>query len=205
MTAPAPITVLTVSIPGREDLLAENLRSVYAQTVPVARQLILAHVATDDGMPQIQYARAKNRLLRSVNTKWVAILNDDDLWLPHHVETILPHLDGADVVYTFDKGRTRPRVNANGWDKATIGRYLEQRNMVDANCAIRCAALIEAGCFPTDWAGGDPKRGGHFKDSPAAWEDWALWIRMNELGARFRCVPVETWWYRTNSPQQICG
>jgi hypothetical protein len=50
-----------------------------------------------------------------VQTPWVAVLNDDDSWLPHHVETVLPHLHDADVVYTYDASGSKPRVDCNDW------------------------------------------------------------------------------------------
>ena len=184
----APITVLTVTIPGREQSLARTIASVNAQTVPVFRQLVCSHPVTRDP-PMVQYVTAKNSLLPAVVTDWVAVLNDDDTWLPHHVRTMLPHLDGADVVYSWDAGRTRPRENCNEWDQREIAETLDKYNFIDGNCLIRRSTLIEAGGFPADFVEGG------YEGSVADFEDWELWRRLNLAGAVFRCVPVETWRY----------
>lgn len=199
----APITVLTVSIPGREDLLSRQVSSIYAQTVPVDRQLICAHLATTTIQPQVQYSSAKNDLLESVRTEFVSVLNDDDVWFHHHVETIFPYMGDADVVYTWDIGGSRPRVNMNEWDHDRIVGQMEEGNVVDGNCLIRASMLREVGGFPVDWVGPGPRDGGHYRDSHANFEDWELWRRMLRLGAQFRCVPIETYRYSVDTPGRI--
>lgn len=201
----APITVLTVTIPGREQLLAENLASVYAQTVPVQRQLICAHLATTTEQPMVQYSRAKNEMLAAVDTDWIAVLNDDDVWLSHHVETVAPYLDEADVISTWEASGSKPRVDYSDWSQEQLVAHFDETNELDGNCLIRLSLLESVGGFPTDWEGPGPHDGGHYKDSLARWEDWALFQRLAPIGARFRCVPVETWRYGKNTPGQICG
>lgn len=202
---PAPITVLTVTIPGREQLLAEQVASIYAQTVPVARQLICAHLPTTTEQPMVQYSRAKNDMLLSVQTPWVAVLNDDDTWLPNHVETVLPHLSGADVLYTWEATGAKPRVDYTDWSREELVAHFDETNELDGNCLIRLSLLEQVGGFPTDWEGPGPHDGGHYAHTNARWEDWALWQRLVRADATFRCVPVETWCYGKGTPGQICG
>lgn len=199
----APITVLTVTIPGREQLLAENLTSVNAQTIPVTAQLVYSHPIGDQEA-QIEYARAKNSLLSAVTTPWVAILNDDDSWLSHHIETVLPHLGNADVVYSWDADGHKPRENCNDWTTEALRETFAHTNFVDGNCLIRRSALQAVGGFPTDWEGPGPWDGGHYEASIARFEDWRLWQLLIVQRARFRCVPVATWIYG-KTPGQICG
>ena len=189
MAKPAPITVLTATVPDREEMLGNTIRSVRAQTVPVAAHLIHSHDRAGFGMTQ--YATAKNSLLRAVDTPWVAVLNDDDIWLEHHVETIRPYLAHADVVYSWDAGRTRPRVDCTDWPREKIVQHLNEFNIIDGNCLIRTRLLVKAGGFPVDW----DTDAGRYTGSPAYYEDWELWRRLVPLGARFVCVPVETWHY----------
>ena len=195
----APITVLTTTIPGRERMLVENMESVYRQSVPVARQIIDAHHPDETlGEPMVQYSKAKNRMLPGVKTQWVAVLNDDDFWLPNHVEQIAPHLKDADVIYTFESGNTRPRVNINEWTREQLIRQITFGNIIDGNSAIRTSLLRKVGGFPTDWVGRyPPGQGGHYRDSPAIFEDQELWLKLLAAGARFRCVPEITYHYRT--------
>jgi hypothetical protein len=201
----APVTVLTVTIPGRETaMLGENIASVYAQTLPVTRQLICAHLCTD-GPAMVQYVQAKNLLLRAVQTEWVAVLNDDDYWLPQHVELLMGEARAADVIYSWETGRTRPRIdaNVNDWPRERLTRQLEEANLIDGNAMIRTRMLRRVGGFPADWVGDTPHNGGHYQDSPARFEDHELWRRIHAAGGQFRCVPVETWHYRTGHPDRI--
>jgi hypothetical protein len=189
----APITVLTCTIPGREQLLAENIASVHAQSIPVACQLIHSHVDDPAVQPMVQYAAAKNALLPAVQTPWVAVLNDDDSWLPHHIETVQGELADVDVLYTWDASGSKPRVDCNGWSRGKLAETFAETNFLDGNCLIRLSLLEQAGGFPTDWAGPGPWEGGHYEGTNARFEDWALWQRLASIGARFRCAPVETW------------
>jgi hypothetical protein len=196
------LTVLTVTIPGREALLAENIASVYAQAIPV-RQLICAHKSA--GEPMVQYSAAKNDMLRAVTTDWVAVLNDDDYWLPNHLEAIAPELEHADVVYTWEASGNKPRENCNEWSRERLRATWETTNFLDGNCAFRTDLLRRVGGFPVNWTGPGPWAGGHYEGSPARFEDWELFRRLCPLGAKFRCVPEETWVYRVGTPGQICG
>jgi hypothetical protein len=184
--------------------LAENIASVRAQTQPVECHLICGHPITAEE-PQMQYVAAKNQLLSAVRTPWVATLNDDDVWLPDHVETVLPHLEDGDVVYTWDAGGSRPRHDYTGWTQEQLVEHFDETNLLDGNCLIRVSLLRGVGGFPVEWTGSGPWAGGHFIDSPARFEDWELWRRLARVGARFLCVPKETWQYGLGSPGQICG
>lgn len=196
----APITVITVSIPSRRELLQQNIASVYEQTVSVERQLICTHASTTDrDYRQIQYSTAKNDLLAQVTTPWVAVLNDDDYWQPHHVETILSHLDNADIVYTWEANNHKPREDCNSYSQQQLIEIFDRTNFLDANCAIRTSKLREVGGFPVDLVNG------RYGNGPARWEDWQLWRLMARADARFHCVPEPTWCYGLGTPEQICG
>jgi len=169
--------------------------------VPVERQLICSHLPATTQPPMAQYSAAKNDMLRSVDTEWMAVLNDDDNWLPHHVETILPHLDGADLVYTWEANNRKPRVDLSDYSAEQLTELFDRTNVLDGNLAIRTSVLRDVGGFPVDLGAN-----GYYTNSPARYEDWELWRRMVRAGhTRFRCVPVETWEYEIGTPGQICG
>lgn len=203
----APITVITVTIPGREHLLAETIQSVYAQSIPVTSHLICAHDITDEA-PMIQYVRAKNSLLPAISTPWVAVLNDDDIWFSNHVATVLPYLNSMwnDVVYSWDAGGTRPRINVTSWPHQRLLDQMVEGNIIDGNALIRMSVLRQIGGFPSEWVGGSHTDGGHYRDSSSIFEDQEMWIRMlKKTKAQFRAVPVETWRYRVDTPDRIGG
>lgn len=91
-----PVTVITPTIPPRAELLGRAMRSVVGQTLKPLTHLVLPDVHRY-GAPKML-----DICLRTAQTEWVAILADDDEFLPHHLETLWNLLDesGADVAYS---------------------------------------------------------------------------------------------------------
>jgi len=78
----ADITVVIATIPPRAALLARALASVAAQTLqPKAIVVEYDHGRTGA-------AATKNRAIWKADTEWVAPLDDDDLFLPDHLEQL---------------------------------------------------------------------------------------------------------------------
>lgn len=165
------ITVVTPTVPGREDLLTECRASV--------ARLGLPHLV---GLDEYREGPAvvRNRLLERVDTEWVLFLDDDDLLLPHYVSTVQRHLADADVVYTnwYLTGAVDPQP---------LDRFdpdlLQQRNFIPVTACVRTSALRAVGGFPVD----------------ARYEDHALWLALLDAGYRFEHVPVVAWRYRRRS------
>lgn len=94
---PGSITVVIPSIPPRVGLLERALRSALAQTrQPDALSVHVDHERY--GAPT-----TRNRALAAARTEWVAFLDDDDEFMPHHLEALLGHAEttGADYVYSW--------------------------------------------------------------------------------------------------------
>lgn len=199
----APITVITPTIPGRSVLLTECVDSVYAQTTEVEAHLVLAQSCTE-GLPSpVHCAQMQNTLLNVVNTEWTMRLADDDLLLPHHVETLLPYLELADVVYSWDESGNRPRWNANVLSQQALVAAFRKTSWIDGSAvAIRTSWLRKIGGWPSQYEGTPPFHG-HFKGMKATCEDWAAFYLLAEAGARFLCVPEETWVYRAGAWPRI--
>lgn len=167
----ATVTAVIPSLPERHALLGEAVKSVAGQTRPPERIIVELD-------PEHTGAVAtRNRALRQAATTWVAFLDDDDLWYPHHLETLLAASDQSDVVYTYCdvEGREDDFVHNQPWQP----RLLSHGNYIPVTTLVRLDLLESVGYFP---------------DHPL--EDWQLWITLRDLGARFRCVPEVTWLYR---------
>lgn len=101
---PTPsVAVITAAHPARarNGLLGQAMRSVYGQT----RQPEAIHVAMDtdrEGAPA-----TRQRALMSAKTDVVAFLDSDDMFMPHHLEVTMRHMEetGADFVYSWFKVR----------------------------------------------------------------------------------------------------
>lgn len=186
------VTVITPTIPGREAFLAECRESVMAQNwFPYAHLVRLDDPGVRDRAGKEDHmVEQHNALLYRVETEWLAVLHDDDTYLEHHIETILPALDDADVVYSYSTTEQVSRVDVSDWPQGQLVAALEASNIIPACAAIRTDLMREVG-------------GWQHQERPL-YSDWSNWLRLAKAGARFQCVPVETWGYRFHDGQ-TCG
>jgi hypothetical protein len=188
------VTVTTASIPGREHLLAQAIASVGAQTVLPMAHLIRVQHPPGGKLSPWHLAHQRNRLLAGVQTEYTAILDDDDLYLPHHFETIRSELrGGVDVIYTFARVGCVAFEDVTGWSTERLLQRLRLGNCISSNSAIRTAAVREVGGWGEEHFDHDAR----LFSTGATWDDWDLWLRLAAAGAKFVCVPVQTWDYRS--------
>ena len=193
------ITVLTATLGRRPGMLMEAVESVRAQT-----RRDWEHVVVDDGsfsVPEIEGVRvlhvthrglgpARNAGLAEARGDAVALLDDDDVWLPHHLETTAGALEehGADVAYAdcHEVGRRDGySIDVRPFD----GELLQTDNFICVPATVvRTESLRAAGGFPA-----------------GELEDWELWKRMHARGMRFVFVPRKTVLYRFHDDNLTYG
>lgn len=174
------VSVITAALPSRVDQLAEACASVRAQTYPAIEHLI----RFDYDRRGSAYTR--NALLAAVNGDYVAVLDDDDILYRNHLRELVGRAEAtdADVVYSYCEVEGRPGWNpSRPFDAAA----LRAGNYIPITALIRSTLLDDLGGWPES------------ADSPGGFEDWALWLKALDAGARFECVPVVTWCYRLHS------
>jgi glycosyltransferase involved in cell wall biosynthesis len=164
--------VLTPTLPERRSLLEECEASVRAQTVPCVHLVGVDAAREGPGV-------VRNRLAEGTDADWLLPLDDDDLLDPDYLETLLPHLADADVVY--------PWCRVEGKDDWTPNRLFRADPLLSFNY-IPVTALVRAEL----WA-----EVGGWRDEPV--EDWRFWQRCLGAGARFKCVDEVLWSYRINA------
>ena len=166
------ISVITPSLPSRSTYLAECIASVTAQTVKPREHL----VAVDH--QRLGPSAMRNALLAGVAGEWVAVLDDDDLLLPNHLE-VLSGAEG-DVIYTYCE------VSGKDWNpnRDFDADELRQRSYIPATALIRTSLLREL----KGWR--EPS------ECPSGFEDWDLYLRALDAQAKFTCIPEVTWRYR---------
>jgi hypothetical protein len=191
------IAVLTPSLPGRDDMLAEAMESVRRQTL---RPSVHA-IGIDYDLVGI--GKMLNMLAASTEAEWLARLDDDDLFLPNHLEVLASAAGEADVVYTWCEVRARPANGAsppvpavlgpNGWipNQDFDADLLRARNYIPATTLIRRSLWRELdGWRLPGWGVAETP------NEPEYAEDWEFWLRALDAGARFVCIPEVTWVYR---------
>ena len=170
------ITVVIPTIPGREELLARALASVEAQLAPPAR-VIVELDSTRTGA-----AATRNRALATVDTEWVAFLDDDDMLEPQHLRACQRYawFSGADVVYPGYGTVDNDPVNCFGLPFNPV--LLRQRNYIPVTTLCRTDRVMAVGGFqPHPDEHGDPC------------EDWGLWLALLDAGAKFSHLAQRTW------------
>lgn len=162
------LTLVTVTHPRRRDFLSGMVASVAGQTVlPAAHLMVWDH---GDG-----FEATVNRAVGMVETDYYCLLDDDDLLLPDHVETLTANLT-ADIVWTWT------RVEGRDWNPNSgfVPGLLQNVNYIPSNHAFRTGLFRELGGYR----------------QVAGWADHDLLKRAESSGATFLNVPKVTWVYR---------
>lgn len=170
------IAIITPTIEGREELLAEAAVSVDQQTVGVTHHIIMDICGSGP-------AELRNLVLERVESDWVAFLDDDDLLDPDHIETLAGAINDqdADLAFSWYRSQGAPETErVHEWDDYALGVMLSGRNLIPVTVLARRQAILDAGGF-------------NYEDR---YEDHQLWLRMLRNGCRFAVVPRETWTYR---------
>lgn len=179
----ARVTAVIPTIIPRRNFLKRAVQSVYDQT----HQPIEFAIALD--RRHAGSAVTRNRALSMATTEWVAFLDDDDSWLPHHLETLLHAAEetGADVIYSGcqvvnGRGEEIPRQEEWGrFGKPFDGELLRKMSYLPVTSLVR-TKLAQAALFgpPADHADSD-------------YDDWGFYVRLLDGGAKFHHVPEVTW------------
>lgn len=178
------VTVCIATIPPRAKHLRKALGSVVVQTLQPAA-IIVEYDHGKTGAPH-----TKNRALARVTTEWAAFLDDDDQFMPEHLEKLrtaaVEH--DADVVYS------RPYIPQREDHEDPSGRHglpfdaaeLRRRSYIQTTSLVRADMMRAAGGFQI------PPREKHYIPQVADYDDWGAWLAMLDLGARFHHVNEQT-------------
>lgn len=171
MTSIEDVTVITPSLPERDNFLEDCVESVELQTVGAPRHII--------GLDEHHEgpAKVRNFLANFAQTEWLLFLDDDDLLDLNYFEKVLPALTAnSDVVYTWCR-RIGFRANL---DFDFDAEHLRRENYIPVTACVRTSMFTDVGGFPT----------------AVGYEDWGLWTRILDKGGKFRVIKDKLWTYR---------
>lgn len=194
MTVPwlSGVTAVVPTIPPRSGaLLGRALESIQAQSRPVDA----ISVAVDQHHEGA--AATRNRALVSSLTEWTAFLDDDDTWGPGHIELMLRHAEatGADLVYPWFSvpGGFDPFPAYEG-QPFNPQKLREVQNFIPVTVLVRTRMAKVVGGFESRNASTAPGA------SPC--EEWGLWLKLLDAGAKFEHLNARTWewhWHPGNT------
>jgi GT2 family glycosyltransferase/SAM-dependent methyltransferase/Flp pilus assembly protein TadD len=189
-TRPPKVSVIVPTY-NRPDRLRMALESLAAQTFQDFEVIVINDAGCDVGsvidacgvrhrITTICHDRnrglaaARNSGLRAAKGSYIAYLDDDDRYLPNHLETLVCYLDRGEcrVAYT-DAWRVHERM--------IDGVYVEIARDVPYSNEFSPADLLVSNYFPVlsvMHARQCMDEAGLFDESLFAHEDWDLWIRM---------------------------
>lgn len=176
------VTVVIPHIPTRSFELTRAVSSVAVQTHQ-PENIVITIDKKHDGS-----AATRNRALYEITTGWVAFLDDDDEFLPEHLEILMRYAlrEGATVVYSGCKvvdaqGSTIPLQDEWGrFGQKFDSDLLKQKSYIPVTSLVHTGLARQALFGPPAGVETD-------------YDDWGFYLRLLELGGTFLHVPEVTW------------
>jgi glycosyltransferase involved in cell wall biosynthesis len=127
-------------------------------------------------------AHARNRALERARGEWIAFLDDDDLWSPRFLRTVVGAARPLGAVLAYARtimldGRREPVQIIPNAEPPDLLRELLRRNAIGAPCGV---------VLRTDVV----RRVGGFDERLSLRADWDLWIRVAQEGPGVLCSEV---------------
>jgi GT2 family glycosyltransferase/radical SAM superfamily enzyme YgiQ (UPF0313 family)/SAM-dependent methyltransferase len=192
ITSDPPLVSVIVPTYNRPEMLAPTLQSILNQTYKHYEIIVVNDCGLDVGSivdwlnrhKNITYvkhagnrglAAARNTGIKLARGKYLAYLDDDDLFYPHHLETLVTVLETSDYRIAYTDALRAHQVLQKG-RYATVKRDLiyshdfdADRLMVSNQFPVLCL-MHEKACL---------EKAGLFDESLTTHEDWDLWIRLS--------------------------
>lgn len=182
------VTVLIPSIPPRTRMLNRALVSVLNQ-MRMPDRIVVSIDHDRKGS-----AANRNQVLATVDTDWVAFLDDDDEFLPQHLLTLLQNSDEADVIYAGctvigPHGEEIP-------DREEWGRF---GKIFDADRLRKKSYLPITSLVRMELA----RQSSFVRPTGSVYDDWGFYLGLLDMDARFLHVPQKTWvWHHHGTNTQ---
>jgi len=191
-----PLVSVITRTQNRADFLREAIRSVAGQTYPNIELIVvndggedyskLVHEEVLGSIQKFSYqhieeqtgrSHAANVGLKHCTGENIIFLDDDDWFLPEHIESLVHCLqDNTDFIAAYNNVAC-VRFENNQWN--VINEYKEDfdanrlayENYIPIHSILFRRKVIESECF--------------FIEEMDTYEDWAFWMKVSQIGAFF--------------------
>jgi Glycosyl transferase family 2 len=204
------VTVCIPTIPRRAALLERAIASIESQTIQ-PNEVIIIEDTEGQGA-----AKTRNSAWQNAKTDVVAFLDDDDEFLPRHLEACLTTMvkENAGLVYSWfeltgwaDATPSRPDALATKLNGQLVhplgvpfGHEQEQHYRLHAfipiTTVVRRHFMVKSGGYPVPGSSDWPR-----EDC----EDWGGHLRLLDVGCKFVHHPERTWRCHWNPKESTAG
>ncbi|WP_136514980.1 glycosyltransferase [Geomonas edaphica] len=189
--AKSPLVSVIVPTHNRPDMLKEAIQSILDQTMKDFEVIVVndagedvSHLVAGFGSPRITclthdrnrgLAAARNTGIKAARGKYIAYLDDDDIFYPDHLETLLSHLEASDcrIAYSDSLQATQELIDGS---YRVVKRDLVYSQDFDYDL-ILVRNFIPVLCFMHERSIMDEV--GFFDEELTSHEDWDLWVRIS--------------------------
>lgn len=187
-----PIVSVIIPTKNRPEMLAKAIQSVLNQTFTELEIIVV----NDDGVDvksvilrlntrgNIVYKKhdraldrsaARNTGIRAARGKYIAYLDDDDIYYPNHIETLVKFLENSEYKIAYTDAVMAQQEKQNG-EYVTINRTVpysldfDKDKILVSNCTPNLCLMHEKSCLDEV---------GLFDETLSTHEDWDLIIRLS--------------------------
>jgi hypothetical protein len=183
-----PLVSVIVPTYNRPALLERALKSIVAQTYTNHFAIVVNDGGMDvngivgqfENMRYLEHgtnwgsaASSRNTGLRMARGTWIAYLDDDDIWKPDHLSTLMEATHkGARFVYSDAEILRKDIPHQVNKPEIWFSRDFTKQGILSKNVCATCCVLHERSLL---------SQAGFFDPGLRNHEDWDLWIRMSQI------------------------
>lgn len=178
------VTTVIPHIPVRANLLGIAVASVHSQTHPQTEVVVVTDIDHRGAAWNISQGVARS------HGDWVTLLGDDDWLLPAHHEHLLAaqRETGADVVYPWYEMVGRDDFQPERFGVAFDETECRRASFIPGGGSLIRGDLLRSIGIPQP---GDPEFG-----PEVIYDDWAMYLRLLDAGARFHHLAERLYCWR---------
>lgn len=204
-----PLVTIVMAIHGEPSWLRPALDSVKLQTFsewefvgyldgenPKAEAIVCEYGSkfrTLETTEIVGAAEARNRVIRTSTSPYIAVLDSDDVWGPSHLATLVEVLDSArDIVLVGTSCKLIDESGAHLDRQRVVPRFRVEMQLIFRNCFVHSSVVFRKNAL--DVADG-------YNANVRLGDDWDLWMRL-ALAGRITNIASEFIFYRIRPGQE---